>query len=250
MAPARLPAAMRASRRSSTRATAAQRLVAPPAAPPAAPSATPPATPPAAPPATRRTQTQRRAEAERRLLHGALATVARTGTVRLTLAEVGAAAGYSRGLATHRFGNKAGLLRALVQLIGNRFAAQLQAAPKCRPGLDAICGNIGVYFGRTDRHWTTTRALLVMMTEGFMDGAGLQADMAAYNRQALVFFETQIRAGIAQGEIHPDLHPAATAVLLLGTLRGVMLQWLLDPSIPLAQVRDNVLLVVGRALAR
>ena len=246
MASARLPAAMRASRRSSTRATAAQRLVAPPAAPPAAPSATPPA----APPATRRTQTQRRAEAERRLLHGALATVARTGTVRLTLAEVGAAAGYSRGLATHRFGNKAGLLRALVQLIGNRFAAQLQAAPKCRPGLDAICGNIGVYFGRTDRHWTTTRALLVMMTEGFMDGAGLQADMAAYNRQALVFFETQIRAGIAQGEIHPDLQPAATAVLLLGTLRGVMLQWLLDPSIPLAQVRDNVLLVVGRALAR
>ena len=242
MAAARLPAAMRASRRSGSRATTAQRLAALPAAPPTPPTA--------APPTTRRTQAQRREEAERRLLDSALATVARTGTVRLTLAEVGAAAGYSRGLATHRFGNKAGLLRALVQLIGNRFAAQLQAAPKRQPGLDAIRGNIGVYFGRTDRHWTTTRALLVMMTEGFMDGAELQADMAAYNRQALVFFETQIRAGITQGEIHPDLHPAATAVLLLGTLRGVMLQWLLDPSIPLAQVRDSVLLVVARALAR
>ena len=261
MAAPRLPATMRAKPRARPR-TKPGAQTARPAAAPAAHTATNAATNAAAhtaahtaanttrAAATRRTQAQRREESERRLLHGALATVARTGSVRLTLAEVGAAAGYSRGLATHRFGNKAGLLRALVQLIADRFAAQLHAAPKRQPGLDAIRGNIAVYFGRTDRHWTTTRALLVMMTDGFMDGAELQADMAAYNRQALVFFETQIRAGISQGEIRPDLQPAATAVLLLGMLRGVMLQWLLDPSIPLARVRDSVLLVVGRALAR
>ncbi|CAN0427695.1 unnamed protein product, partial [Phaeothamnion confervicola] len=71
----------------------------------------------------RRTQTERREEAERRLLDAALAIVARTGTVRLTLAEVGEAAGYSRGLPAHRFGSKAGLLRALVAHIHARFQA-------------------------------------------------------------------------------------------------------------------------------
>jgi len=60
----------------------------------------------------RRTQAARREEAERRLLEAALGVVARRGSVRMTLAEVGEAAGYSRGLPAHRFGSKAGLLRA------------------------------------------------------------------------------------------------------------------------------------------
>ena len=197
----------------------------------------------------RRTQTERREEAERRLLDAALAIVARTGTVRLTLAEVGEAAGYSRGLPAHRFGSKAGLLRALVAHIHERFQAQLQAAPARQPGLDAIRGNISVYYGRTDRAWTTTRALLVMMTEGFMEGAGLKKDMAAYNRAALKFFETHIRTGIENGEIRADADPATDAVLILGALRGVMLQWFLDDGTSLARLRDRLLAIVDRALA-
>jgi len=200
-------------------------------------------------PPPRRTQSERREEAERRLLDAALAIVARTGTVRLTLAEVGEAAGYSRGLPAHRFGSKAGLLRALVAHIHARFQAQLLAAPARQPGLDAIRGNISVYYGRTDRAWTTTRALLVMMTEGFMEGAGLKKDMAAYNRAALKFFETHIRAGIESGEIRTDADPPTDAVLILGALRGVMLQWFLDDGTSLARLRDRLLAIVDRALA-
>ena len=215
-----------------------------------APAVEPLAETPCAAAPQRRTQTQRREEAERRLLDAALAIVARTGTARLTLAAVGLAAGYSRGLATHRFGNKAGLLRALAAHITVKFQDQMRAAPRRRGGLDAIRGHIEVYFGRTDRQWTTTRALLVMMTEGLMDETGLQADMAAYNRQALTMFETHVRAGIEQGEIGADIDPAAASVMLLGTLRGVMMQSLLDPEIDLAQVRDSVLAMAERSLAR
>ena len=202
-----------------------------------------------APATERRTQSQRREAAERALLEAALAIVAATGTVRLTLAAVGEAAGYSRGLAAHRFGSKAGLLRALAAHITARFADQLQAAPQRRPGLDAIRGHIEVYFGRTDQQWTSTRALLVMMTEGLMDGAGLRDDMAAYNRQALRFFEVHLQAGIACGEINAWVDTQASAVLLLGALRGVMLQWLLDRQINLPRVRDAVLAVVDGVLA-
>lgn len=198
----------------------------------------------------RRTHAERREEAERRLLDAALGIVARTGSLRLTLAEVGEAAGYSRGLPAHRFGSKAGLLRALAAHINARFHEQLRAAPKRNDGLDAIRGNISVYFGRTDRTWTTTRALLVMMTEAFMEGAELRQDMAAYNRAALSFFETQIRIGIERGEIRADTDPATTSVLILGALRGVLLQWLLDNSIDLQGVRDRLLAIVDRALAR
>ena len=197
----------------------------------------------------RRTQQERREEAERRLLEAALAIVARIGSTRLTLAAVGEAAGYSRGLPAHRFGNKAGLLRALAAHIHVRFQDHLRAAPARADGLDAIRGNISVYFGRTDRAWTTTRALLVMMTEGFMAGSGLKRDMAAYNRGALAFFEHHIRAGQATGEIRADADPATDAVLLLGALRGVMLQWFLDADISLERLRDRLITIVDRSLA-
>ncbi|HEY2978691.1 MAG TPA: helix-turn-helix domain-containing protein, partial [Burkholderiaceae bacterium] len=122
----------------------------------------------------RRTHAQRREEAEQRLLDAALAIVARRGAVRMTLAEVGEAAGYSRGLPAHRFGSKAGLVHALAGYIGARFGQQREQGPALAPGLESIVGNIHFYFSRSRTgerggSWTATRALLVMMTESFME---------------------------------------------------------------------------------
>ena len=194
--------------------------------------------------APRRTQAERREASEKRLLDAALVIVARRGSVRMTLAEVGVAAGYSRGLPAQRFGNKAGLLRALATHIGARFREKREAAPHRRAGIDAIRGAITVYFGRTDANWTSTRALLVMMTEGLMEGSELRENVMAYNRASLTFFEQQFRIGVSAGEFAPDLDPAASAVILLGALRGVMLQALSDETIDLRAIRDRLLMIV------
>jgi len=198
----------------------------------------------------RRTHAERREEAERRLLEAALEIVARRGTVRMTLAEVGEAAGYSRGLAAHRFGSKAGLLRALAAYIGERFGAQRKAGPPREPGLDAIVGNIHFYFSRKGPDWSATRALIVMMTEAMMEPSGLRRDMVAYNRSALQWFEHHLQVAVQRGEIARDTDAAATAVILLGAMRGVMLQVLADDRIALHDVRDRLLEIVQHALAR
>lgn len=197
----------------------------------------------------RRTHAERREEAERRLLEAALEIVARRGSVRMTLAEVGEAAGYSRGLPAHRFGSKAGLVHALAGYIGERFGQQREKGPKPEPGLDAILGNIHFYFSRKGDAFTATRALLVMMTESCMEpGTDLRQEVAAYNRSALAWFEQHIRTGIERGQIAADNDPAVTAVILLGAMRGVMLQWLVDDRIKLAAVRDRLLVIAGRVL--
>lgn len=196
----------------------------------------------------RRTQAERREEAEKRLLEAALQIVARKGSVRMTLAEVGEAAGYSRGLPAHRFGSKSGLVRALAADIGERFKAQREAAPERAPGLDSIRGSIDVYFGRKDG-WVTTRALLVMMTEGFMEPSEVRQHIAAYNRSSLTYFVNHIRIGIENGEIPPRIDPETSAVVLLGAMRGVMLQWLSDNEIDLAKVRDCLQAVVDQVLS-
>lgn len=214
-----------------------------------APSAVARTAAPATAPA-RRTHAERREEAEQRLLEAALHIVARRGSVRMTLAEVGEAAGYSRGLPAIRFGSKAGLVHALAGYIGERFGQQRARGPELAPGLQAILGNIDFYFSRKGGAWTATRALLVMMTEACMDGADeLRHEVAAYNRSALAWFEHHIRQGVAQGEISPGTDPAVTAVILLGAMRGVMLQWLADDRIKLPAVRDELLRVVRQMLA-
>lgn len=197
----------------------------------------------------RRSHAERREEAERRLLEAALEIVAKRGSVRMTLAEVGEAAGYSRGLPAHRFGSKAGLVHALAGYIGERFAEQRKKAPATPAGLDAILANINFYFSRKGGAWTPTRALLVMMTESCMEPASdLRKEVAAYNRNALAWFEQHIRIGIEQGDIAPDTDPETTAVIMLGAMRGVMLQWLVDERIKLAAVRDRLLQIVEQVL--
>ena len=204
----------------------------------------------AAPPRPpRRSQTERREASEQRMLEAALSIVAQRGAVRMTLAEVGEAAGYSRGLPAHHFGSKAGLLHALVGYIGERFGLGRGQGPRRTPGLDAILGNIHFYFSRKDDSWTGTRALLVMMAEGGMAPASdLRLEVADYNRQALGWLEHHIRAGITRGEIAADTEPVSTAVILLGAMRGVMLQSLVDDRIPLVAVRDHLLRIVAQIL--
>ena len=56
--------------------------------------------------------------------------------------------------------------------------------------------------------------------------------------------------GIEAGEIAADNDPAITAVILLGAMRGVMLQWLVDNKIKLPTVRDRLLQVAEQVLRK
>src|SRR5262245_38936796 len=76
-----------------------------------------PRVPAGAPRARRRTQHERVAESDRRMLAAALRLIGERGYRGTSLAAIGEAAGYSRGLVHERFGSKAGLLWALVKQI-------------------------------------------------------------------------------------------------------------------------------------
>src|SRR4029077_7174927 len=66
-------------------------------------------------PPARRTQRERREETERKVLAAATALIAQHGSRTLTLAAVGEAAGYSRGIACHHFGSRENLPRAVMR---------------------------------------------------------------------------------------------------------------------------------------
>lgn len=196
----------------------------------------------------RLTQAQRRQLAERKILDAALEIVARRGSVRMTLSEVGEAAGYSRGLPAHRFGNKEGLLKELVNTISERFAARSSALHQRMPGLDSLRGLVTTYFERDDQRWIETRALLMMMTEGFMEDSYLTPHIGEYLRGAIERFAEHIRYGIELGQIRPDIDPTTAATLILGAMRGILHQRLVFNDLDLSSLQKITMQMVERTL--
>ena len=195
-----------------------------------------------------RTQFERRSEAEAALLATARELVARKGWAGTTLAEVGEAAGYSRGLAGHYFGNKAGLLRAITLQINNSLMAELKSAPPAPPGLQAILSFISVYLSRRDSKWTNTRTLLLLLTEALLDGSENADQMVNFNASMFAYLEENIRAGIEKGEIDKSVSPAIGAEFIVGTLRGMMLQRLvIGGDIGALAMRRHLMVLVSRA---
>jgi AcrR family transcriptional regulator len=197
-----------------------------------------------------RTQVERRAEAEMRLLETARELIARRGWTGTTLAEVGKAAGYSRGLSGHYFGSKTGLLRAITTQINNSFFEELRKAPPVAPGVAAIASFVSVYLSRTDPDWTNTRALLLLMTEALLDDSENSDQLAKYNASVLQYLEENIRIGATNGEIDRSISPGVGAEFVLGALRGVMMQRLVHGGdVGALAIRKHVVTLVRRPLA-
>lgn len=196
-----------------------------------------------------RTQQARRDEAEARLLTTARRLIARRGWAGTTLADVGEAAGYSRGLAGHYFGNKAGLLRAITEQINDNMMAEVRKAPPADAGLGAILAFVGVYLGRKDPEWTNTRSLLNLMTHALLEGSEHADLMVNFNASMFKYIEDNIRAGMRRGEIDKTISPPVAAEFVIGTLRGMMLQRLVKGGdVQATTLRKHVQVFIERAL--
>lgn len=194
----------------------------------------------------RRTQQQRRDQAEAALLNAAAELVIEEGVHSLTLARVGERAGYSRGLATHYFGSKQALLRRLAHATQSGFVPGLDGLP---PGLDRLLRLIDGYIGALGQLRMPSRAFLLLWAE-----AATAADLAAIFRERDEAFRADLRedvaAGIADGTIRPDVPAEEAAVALLAQLRGIGLQRLVDsPAVDTERLRRSVTDHWHRALA-
>lgn len=179
----------------------------------------------------RRTQAERRALSERRLLDAAVGLIAEQGSSRTTLAQVGKRAGYSRGLVNQHFGSKSGLVEILTREIRERFRLEtLAPALVGRSGLDALLAAVDAYLDAVEHSGQIARAFYALMAESVALVPELRPTFAKANADFCAAVERWIREGIERGEIRPDVEPAAQAALLVGTLRGASLQRLVDPT--------------------
>ncbi len=175
----------------------------------------------------RRTQAQRRQESEEALLHSAARMIAERGVERASLASIGADAGVSRGLPNTHFGSKDALVARLAIRAQDRVRAATAAAlerahqkVEDSSGLDVLRMTVDAYLNLFERPSPDVRALIVMWGATFPSASGLEA-MVATTRRSVEQWTRTIQAGQQDGSIRADVDPTATAVVLLGMMRGV-----------------------------
>jgi AcrR family transcriptional regulator len=167
----------------------------------------------------RRSQLERRATTERRVLDAAMRLIAQRGSRAVTLAEVGRAAGYSRGIVHAHFGSREQLLAAVV-----REAQRFDVPAVEGDGLDRLTAGVVAYLDNLRRRAPATGAFLLMWAESVAADPVLGPLFAERDTTFRAALADQVRAGVADGSIRPDADPDAVAVALVGLLRGIGMQ--------------------------
>jgi len=172
----------------------------------------------------------------------ALELIAERGYAGTSLAAIGEAAGYSRGLVNHRFGSKEGLLWALVERMFDRFGAEtLAPAVGARVGLDAINAAIDAMLAVIDHAPDRLRAFYGLLFQAAGPLPALRQKVVAFHRRQRRAVERWIRAGIERGEVRADVDPRAQAALLMSAIRGASYLWLLDSkSVDLHELYNEI----------
>lgn len=181
-------------------------------------------------PAPRRTQRERTEQAAQALLDAASELFALRGVDQTSLADIGERAGYSRGLANHHFGSKAILVEQLAKRFQNQFVDGLVVDPDRADTIEALEALVETYLTRMGRRSEVGRAFFVMWGAALPADAPLRPVFAADDVKFRAGVETLLRHGQDNGSIDEAVDPASGAVAVVGMLRGVAAQYLVDPK--------------------
>ena len=190
----------------------------------------------------RRSQAERRAEAEQGLLDAALRLFAKKGVESATLAEIGDAAGYSRGLANHHFGSKAALVERLAQRSRARFQSQfrVQFATRAEDEIEALVRGADLFLAAGGKVTDEVRGFFVLWGSALPQEAAHRDGFIAHDRRVRAFVQRLVELGQRRGTIRADVDAAGFAVAYMALLRGAVPLMLMDQAISAESVRRAV----------
>lgn len=178
--------------------------------------------------AQRRTQAERSAESEDRLLAAAAAIIAKEGYLAATLERVGTAAGFSRGLASRKYGSKDGLIEAVIWRVSASVHAEVDAA------IDGLTSPLEQLLALFDRFValvlrdTSVRAYFVLFSAMIANRLETRAVFEEVQQRFGARIEELVVAGQARGEIATALPPQHLAFMVGCLLAGISIETAMD----------------------
>lgn len=194
---------------------------------------------------------QQSIDTRERLIQAAGQLFAERGYANSSVASIGAAANVSRGLISHHFGSKENLLWAVIADVLDEWENQvMRPAVAHKRGvyrLQAILESFKSFVReRPDR----ARLMFRLMFEALDADHDLVAEMAMVQKRWIEQSKQWWEEGLADGQIDPSRDHDATATMLIGSARGIALDWLISPeNVNLDGAYDQLWLSFQRGLA-
>ena len=189
---------------------------------------------------TQRTHKSMRAESDRAIIAAAIEAFADRGYHRTTLKQIGDVAGFTGTLISRRYGSKAGLAREVFAHILRRLTplgsdgdAELGGDRWVDPtesGLAQLNSFVRRYVRDADQQPTRLRALYVLLGESLGGMDELDDEVALVNQVFRDHIAGYVRLGQQQREFRADIDADVAALVIVGTLRGVVTQVLAEPD--------------------
>ena len=185
----------------------------------------------------RRTQKERREESRTKVIDAATHLFATKGYTGTTMIEIGRAAGLSHGLVTYHFGSKQECIRAVLEDVRRKSIERREAAlhgKRGLAGLDVVCEQ---YLRGPSNRRLTTKAIYIAIIESVTATPELK-DLTKKADQAFRdSISWLIDEAIEDGEISPNTDVPSHAALVVGMLRGIVQQRMVNPSaVPIDQI--------------
>lgn len=176
------------------------------------------------------TQAERSALSDKAMLEAAIDLVLEHGTEKTTLAMIGEKAGYSRGLATYRFGSKAGLYDSLCKSISHRWVEYLKQGVGDKTGIEAMCAALDSIYEFVTTSPREGRVLQILHAAAASPGSEFrETTISIHGRQQSDVAEW-VRRGQAEGVVRGDVNPESVAGQYIAYITGMTHLWLVSPE--------------------
>ncbi|MEW2353333.1 TetR/AcrR family transcriptional regulator [Spirillospora sp. NPDC029432] len=190
------------------------------------------------------TQPERTEASRRALIEATITVLAEEGYKAATVARIQNESGLSRGLVGYHFGSKLKLMEAVVEHIRSDYRAQTDAANARAhmTGLEQVLEFFDSYLTRLARNPKPAKVMLILAVESGTEAVAVRH--AVQEAYALIreTFVGMLRTGMDDGTVRDTLDPESHAGVLQGMLRGIVLQYSLDPGgLPLESMKEAAL---------
>lgn len=188
-----------------------------------------------------RTQAERTAMSDKAMVDAAIELILEHGTEKTTLAAIGERAGYSRGLATYRFGSKAGLYDEVCKSISRHWLDYLKADVGDKVGIEAMCAALDSFFQFVSDYPREARVLQILYCAAASPKSEYRQTSVSIHQRQQDDVADWVRAGQEDGSIRASADPKSIAAQYIAYISGMTYLWLINPqSIDFRKANDDM----------
>ncbi len=176
------------------------------------------------------TQDERSAISDQRLIDAAIELIVEVGTSGTTLKALGDVSGYSRGQVTYRFGTKAGLFKAVIKQVSERWSHSLEARVEGLTGAPALLACSDAYFEFVRESPNDIRAMNILNQQACEPDSELKEIVCRVKRLQVHQLRSWMLQGQSDGSINASLDADASSAHFIAYNSGITFLWMLDKN--------------------